>query len=137
MNGVNTAIVVGNLGADPELKEFSNGGRVVNLSIATSESWTDKKTGEKQERTEWHRIVVRRQHTQDYLMGNAHKGDTMSVTGKLQTRKWTGSDGIDRWTTEIAADDVQTIARANPDSGSKPKKSQPDLPAVEDDDIPF
>lgn len=137
MNGVNFAIVVGNLGADPELKEFSNGGKVVNLSIATSESWKDNKTGERKEKTEWHKVVVRRQQTQDYLMGNAHKGDTMSATGKLKTRKWTGSDGIDRWTTEIDADDVQHIARAKPKSEQQSGGSQPDLPAVEDDDIPF
>ena len=135
MNGVNFAIVVGNMGADPERKEFDNGGSLVNLSIATSESWTDKKTNQKQERTEWHRIVVRRQQTQDYLMQYAKKGDTVSVTGKLQTRKWTASDGGDRWTTEILADDVQTLTRAN--AGSKPSGSQADLPAVADDDIPF
>ena len=139
MNGVNLAVVVGNLGTNPELRQFDNGGSLVNFSLATSESWTDKKTNQKQERTEWHKVVVRRQSTQDFLMQYVHKGDTVSVTGKLQTRKWTDSDGNDRYTTEIHADDVQSISRAGgkPESGPKPSKSQPDLPAVADDDIPF
>jgi len=98
---VNKVILVGNLGADPEVKSFSNGGRVCNLRIATSESWKDKTSGEKKERTEWHSVVIR----SDGLIGIAEKylrkGKKIYIEGQLQTRKWQDSNGNDRYSTEV------------------------------------
>ncbi|MEE9434873.1 MAG: single-stranded DNA-binding protein [Sphingorhabdus sp.] len=99
---VNKVIVVGNLGADPEVKSFQNGGRICNLRVATSEDWKDKQTGEKRERTEWHQIVLQ----SDGLVGVAerflHKGDKVYIEGQLRTRKWQDQSGNDRYTTEIS-----------------------------------
>lgn len=98
---VNKVILVGNLGKDPEVRSFPNGGRVANFSIATSESWKDKATGEKKERTEWHRISV----TNDALVGVVErylkKGAKVYVEGQLETRKWTDKDGAEKYTTEV------------------------------------
>ncbi len=98
---VNKVIIVGNLGADPEVKSFQNGGRVCNLRIATSEDWKDKNTGEKKERTEWHQVVL----STDGLVGVAErylrKGAKVYIEGQLQTRKWQDQSGNDRYTTEI------------------------------------
>jgi single-strand DNA-binding protein len=101
MASVNKVIVVGNLGADPEVKSFQNGGRICNLRIATSESWNDKTTGEKRERTEWHSVTL----SSDGLVGVAErflrKGSKVYLEGKMQTRKWQDASGNDRYTTEI------------------------------------
>jgi single-strand DNA-binding protein len=98
---VNKVILVGNLGADPEVKSFQNGGRIANLRIATSEDWKDRQTGEKRERTEWHQVVLQ----SDGLVGVAErflrKGSKVYLEGKLQTRKWQDQSGNDRFTTEI------------------------------------
>lgn len=98
---VNKVIIVGNLGADPEVKSFQNGGRVCNLRIATSEDWKDKNTGEKKERTEWHQVVL----STDGLVGVAErflrKGSKVYIEGQLQTRKWQDASGNDRYSTEI------------------------------------
>ncbi|MDE1153142.1 MAG: single-stranded DNA-binding protein [Micavibrio sp.] len=98
---VNKVILVGNLGKDPEIRSFPNGGRVANFSIATSESWKDKATGEKKERTEWHRISV----TNDALVGVVEryvkKGAKLYIEGQLETRKYTDKDGVERYTTEV------------------------------------
>ncbi len=99
---VNKVIIVGNLGADPEVKSFSNGGRIANLRIATSETWKDKATGERKERTEWHSIVLQ----SDGLVGVAerylHKGSKVYIEGQLRTRKWQDQSGADRYTTEVS-----------------------------------
>lgn len=99
---VNKVIIVGNLGADPEVKSFQNGGRIANLRIATSESWRDKATGERKERTEWHSVVLQ----SDGLVGVAErylkKGSKVYVEGQLRTRKWQDQSGNDRYTTEIS-----------------------------------
>lgn len=99
---VNKVILVGNLGADPEVKSFQNGGRIANLRIATSESWKDKATGEKKERTEWHSVVL----NSDGLVGVAErflrKGSKVYIEGQLRTRKWQDQQGNDRYTTEIS-----------------------------------
>lgn len=101
MASVNKVILVGNLGADPEVKSFQNGGRICNLRIATSEDWKDRTTGEKKERTEWHSVTL----NSDGLVGVAErflrKGSKVYIEGKLQTRKWQDSSGNDRYTTEI------------------------------------
>lgn len=98
---VNKVIIVGNLGADPEVKSFQNGGRICNLRIATSEDWKDRTTGEKKERTEWHQVVL----STDGLVGVAErflrKGSKVYIEGQLQTRKWQDASGNDRYTTEI------------------------------------
>jgi len=99
---VNKVIIVGNLGADPEVKSFQNGGRIANLRIATSETWKDKATGERKERTEWHSVVLQ----SDGLVGVAErflrKGSKVYVEGQLRTRKWQDQNGNDRYTTEVS-----------------------------------
>jgi single-strand DNA-binding protein len=98
---VNKVIIVGNLGADPEVKSFANGGRICNLRIATSENWTDRASGERKERTEWHSVVIR----SDGLIGIAEKylrkGKKVYLEGSLQTRKWQDQNGQDRYSTEV------------------------------------
>jgi single-strand DNA-binding protein len=99
---VNKVIIVGNLGADPEVKSFQNGGRIANLRIATSENWKDKATGERKERTEWHSVVLQ----SDGLVGVAErflrKGSKVYIEGQLRTRKWQDASGNDRYTTEVS-----------------------------------
>lgn len=98
---VNKVILVGNLGADPEVKSFQNGGRICNLRIATSEDWKDRQTGEKKEKTEWHSVVL----STDGLVGVAErflkKGSKVYIEGQLQTRKWQDQSGNDRYSTEV------------------------------------
>lgn len=105
MSSVNRAIIVGNLGQDPTVNKSQQGTKIVNLSIATSESWRDKSSGEKKERVEWHRVVVFGQGENDGLAGVAEKylrkGSKVYVSGKIQTRKWTDKDGVERYSTEI------------------------------------
>lgn len=101
MSSVNKVIIVGNLGADPEVKSFQNGGKIANLRIATSERWKDKQTGEQKEKTEWHSVTIQG----DGLVGVAErylrKGSKVFIEGKLQTRKWQDQSGNDRYTTEV------------------------------------
>ena len=100
MSGVNEATVLGNLGADPEVKTFNDGGKIVTLSVATSESWNDKQSGERQERTEWHRVVLRgglANTAEKYLK----KGSKVYIKGPMKTRKYTDSSNIERYVTEI------------------------------------
>jgi single-strand DNA-binding protein len=101
MASVNKAILVGNLGKDPEVRSFANGGKVCNFSVATSESWKDKNTGEKREKTDWHNVAI----MNDALVGVAEKylrkGSKVYLEGKLQTRKWQDQSGQDKYTTEV------------------------------------
>ena len=132
MAGVNKAILVGNLGRDPELRHTPNGQAVVNFTLATSESWTDK-SGERQERTEWHRIVVwgrQAEMCNQYLS----KGRTVYVEGRIQTREWEDKEGAKRYTTEINASSVnvkpnamavRTMPDANPTSRAPLSSAQP------------
>ncbi|MEN8214629.1 MAG: single-stranded DNA-binding protein, partial [Pseudomonadota bacterium] len=106
--GVNKVILIGNLGQDPEVKYMPNGNAVTNISVATSESWKDKNTGQQQERTEWHRVVAFRKLAEiigEYL----RKGSKIYIEGRLQTRKWQDQSGQDRYTTEIIADQMQML----------------------------
>lgn len=106
--GVNKVILVGNMGQDPEMKYMPSGGAVTNISIATSESWKDKNTGQQQERTEWHRVVFFNRLAEiagEYL----RKGSKVYIEGSLRTRKWQGQDGNDRYTTEIVASEMQML----------------------------
>ena len=156
MAGINKVILVGNLGAKPEIKYASNGNAISNLSVATSESWTDKSTGQKQDRTEWHRVSLFGKVAEiagQYL----DKGSKVYVEGKLQTRKWQDQNGQDRYTTEVVVsgfngtlqmldrrDDMNSnVASQNsqPQSQSAPQSAQAAITPVAsdefEDDIPF
>lgn len=112
MAGVNKVIIVGNLGNDPEMRTMPNGEAVANISVATSESWNDKTTGERREITEWHRIVFYRRQAEvagQYL----RKGSKVYVEGRLRTRKWQDQNGQDRYTTEIQGDVLQMLDSRN------------------------
>ena len=119
MRGVNKVIIIGNLGADPEARQFNNGGSVTNISVATSEQWTDKQSGEKREATEWHRIVLFNRLGEiaaQYL----RKGSKVYIEGSLRTRKYQDQSGQDRYITEIRAEQMQMLDGAGgaQDSGS-------------------
>ena len=106
--GVNKVILVGNLGKDPEIKYTASGAAIANLTLATSESWNDKQSGEKVEKTEWHRVVAFQRLAE--IMGEyLRKGSQVYIEGKLQTRKWQDQNGQDRWTTEVVANDMQML----------------------------
>ena len=98
---VNKVILVGNLGADPESRSLSNGNPVVNLRVATSERWTDKGSGEKRERTEWHRVVIFDERLCDVASKYLHKGSSVYLEGQLRTNKWTDQQGVEKYTTEV------------------------------------
>ncbi len=140
--GINKVIIIGNLGQDPEVKYMPNGGAVTNVTVATSETWKDKNTGEQKENTEWHRIVFFRRLAEiagEYLK----KGSKVYIEGKLQTRKWQDQQGQDRYTTEIIANEMQMLdsrAGSGPVSNSQTGNTgQASSAPVDDfdDDIPF
>ena len=150
--GVNKAIIVGTLGQDPEVKYTANGSAVVNISVATNETWKDKATGENQERTEWHRIVMfgkLAEIASQYLK----KGSQGYFEGRIQTRKWQDQSGNDRYSTEIVANEMQMLGgRAGSGGGApqgesqgQPQQQQQSRPAAQEtapmddgfDDIPF
>ena len=146
MAGVNKAIIIGRLGRDPEVRYTPDGTAVANFSVATSEEWKDKTTGEKRERTEWHRIVAFRRLGEicgEYLS----KGRQVYVEGRIQTRDWEDKDGNKRYTTEIVADKMQMLGTRDDFGGSKgaapggprPQDSAPgpSYSDMGDDDIPF
>jgi single-strand DNA-binding protein len=134
MASVNKAIIVGNLGKDPEVKFLTNGDAVCSFSIATTDSWKDK-AGQKQEKTEWHNIVMYRKLAEiagEYLK----KGSPVYVEGALQTRKWTNKEGQERYTTEIVANSMQMLGGKTLQQEQNNTRS---VPAVEgaDEDVPF
>jgi single-strand DNA-binding protein len=155
--GVNKVILIGNLGADPEVRYLPSGSAVANLRLATSESWRDKTTGETQERTEWHRVALFGKLGEiagQYL----RKGSKVYIEGKLRTRKWQGQDGQDRYSTEVVVDvngSMQMLdsrgapagggesdyvrSSASPASGQDPRPAGGSQPIADefDDDIPF
>ena len=154
--GVNKVILVGNLGVDPETRYSASGGAITNIRIATNESWTDRQTNERRERTEWHRVVLfsrLAEVAEQYL----RKGSQVYIEGRIQTRKWQGQDGQDRYTTEIVANELQMLGgRGGGEAddwnrgGSAPAQSAGGRPAGQgamppsggndpdvDDDIPF
>ncbi|MGR3723289.1 single-stranded DNA-binding protein [Abyssibius alkaniclasticus] len=98
---VNKVILVGNLGADPEVRTFQNGGRVVNLRVATSETWRDKNSGERQERTQWHQVAIFNEPVGKIAEQYLRKGSKVYLEGQLETRKWQDQSGADRYTTEV------------------------------------
>lgn len=149
--GVNKVILIGNLGRDPEVRYSPSGAAIANVTIATSEGWKDKQTGEMQERTEWHRVVFFSRLAEiagEYL----RKGSQIYIEGRLQTRKWQDKDGQDRYTTEIVANEMQMLGgRAGASSQMSDASSQFNQPQAAastskpsakefddfDDDIPF
>ncbi|MDF1528477.1 MAG: single-stranded DNA-binding protein [Sedimenticola sp.] len=146
--GVNKVILIGNVGKDPDVRYMPNGNAVANLTLATSESWKDKSTGENQERTEWHRVVFFRRLAE--IVGEyVKKGSKIYVEGRLQTRKWQDQGGQDRYTTEIVADQMQMLdgkgssstsfdSGRPASSGSNEATSSAPMPDDGfDDDIPF
>ena len=139
MAGVNKVILVGRLGRDPEIRYTPSGSAVANFAVATSEEWKDRETGEKQERTEWHRIVAWRRLGEicgEYL----HKGSQVYIEGRLQTRAWEDRDGNKRYTTEVVAQTMQMLGSAGKEGRSSmmddrsPAEEPIDVP---EDDIPF
>ena len=156
--GVNKVTLIGNLGADPEVRYTAGGSAVANARLATAESWRDKETGDQQERTEWHRIVFFSRLAEivgEYLK----KGSQVYIEGRLQTRKWQDRDGNDRYTTEIVANEMQMLGSrgsggaeiggasghnesgnfaSNASNGEPAAKQSPEPPMDDfDDDIPF
>lgn len=145
--GLNKVMVIGNLGQDPEVRVMPSGGSVATVSIATSESWRDKQTGENKEQTEWHRVVFFNRLAE--IVGEyVKKGSKLYVEGSLRTRKWQDQSGQDRYTTEIVARDMQMLdgrgegmasneaPRAQQAASSSQPQPQPQA-VMEDDDIPF
>ena len=121
--GVNKVIIIGNLGKDPETKYLQNGSAVTNATVATSENWNDKNTGQKVVRTEWHRLIFFNKLAEiagEYLK----KGSKVFIEGKLQTRKWQDQNGQDRWTTEIVVNDLQMLD-SKPQGQQQPQQQAP------------
>ena len=129
---VNKVIIVGNLGRDPEVRSFPNGGKVVNLRIATSESWRDKVSGERKERTEWHSVAIFNEALGKIAEQYLKKGSTVYIEGQLETRKWQDQSGADRYTTEVVLRQYRgelTLLGGRDGGGS----SQPDDRGGDDD----
>ncbi|HJV81723.1 single-stranded DNA-binding protein [Noviherbaspirillum sp.] len=150
MATLNKVTLIGYLGHDPEMRTTMNGDAVAHLALATTETWKDKASGEKKQATEWHRIVLYRKLAEiagQYLK----KGSHVYVEGRLQTRKWTGKDDVDRYVTEIIADDMRMLgprpsshesddeahADGKTSASSQPERPQPARYEYEDDAIPF
>ncbi len=139
MAGINKVILVGNLGADPEVRYTPNGRAVANFRIATTEEWKDRETGEKQTRTEWHKIVAFGRLGEicgEYL----HKGKQVYIEGKLQTEEWEDRDGNKRWTTKVIAREMQMLGSAG--KAGRAETTEERFPVEEpvtlpEDDIPF
>jgi single-strand DNA-binding protein len=155
---VNKVILVGNLGADPEARSLNNGGEVVNMRVATSESWNDKQSGQRNERTEWHNVVIFNENLGRVAKNYLRKGSKVYLEGQLQTRKWTDQSGNDRYTTEIVLQrfrgELVLLDRAEggrssdfggdqggyPDRGGGSRQQRPQPAAFDsdlDDDVPF
>lgn len=148
--GVNKVILIGNLGNDPDTRYTAGGAAVANVSLATTDSWRDKESGEQQDRTEWHRVVFfgrLAEIVSEYL----HKGSQIYIEGRLQTRKWQDKEGNDRYTTEIVANEMQMLGgrggsgggpgagmdRPEPENTSSKSSSKQSVDDFVDDDIPF
>jgi single-strand DNA-binding protein len=150
MSSVNKVILIGNLGKDPEIRTFQNGGRVAGFSMATSESWKDKATGEKKERTEWHRISVFNEHIVGVVETYLRKGAKVYIEGQLETRKFTDKEGVEKYSTEVVLrpykgvltmlDSPKAQDNGEQPSYQSPPKSHAPLPELSDelnDSVPF
>ena len=135
MSSVNKVILLGSLGRDPEVRHTNNGGMVVTLNLATSDTWKDKATGERKERTEWNRVVIFNEHLGKVAEQYLRKGSSVYIEGSLQTRKWTDDSGVDKYTTEVV------LQRFNGELkliGGKPDNTPDVSPQDLDDEItPF
>jgi len=141
MSSINKVILIGNLGADPEVRNLSNGDAVCNLRLATTEKWKDKSTGEQREQTEWHRVVLYRK-LGDIAGRYLKKGSSVYIEGRIRTRKWQGQDGLDRYTTEVEATEMQmlgSLRQVVTSGGNDRPLEQPNAPThcFGDDDYPF
>ena len=155
---VNKVILVGNVGQDPEIRSFQSGGRVCNLSLATSERWKDRETSEQKERTQWHRVVVFNENLINLIEQYVNKGSKLFIEGQLETRKWTDANGQDKYSTEVvlrnfkgemtfldnrSGNNESFIKDENPNnniednSSSKVTESLEKIDSDIDDDIPF
>jgi single-strand DNA-binding protein len=153
---VNKVILVGNLGRDPEVRFMPDGLKVVNISVATGETWKDKATGERKDKTEWHRVVIMNERIADIAEKYLRKGSKVYVEGQLQTRKWTDQNGQERYSTEVllsrfrgeltlldskgsggGSDDYEGPAYGGSESSSMGSKSQSASYQELDDDVPF
>ena len=143
MASVNKVILVGNVGRDPEVRTMNNGGKVVNLSVATSEAWKDKNSGERQEKTEWHRVVIFNEKIAEIVERYVTKGSRIYIEGSLQTRKWTDKDGSEKYATEVVVKAYRgelVLLGGGAGNGEAKTQSQGSAPrkaAPMDDDIPF
>ncbi len=144
---VNKVILVGNLGRDPEVRFMNDGGKIVQLSLATSERWKDRQTGEQRERTEWHRVVIFNEALANIAEQYCRKGSTVYVEGQLQTRKWTDQQGVEKYTTEIVLQRFRgglTLLGGKSENAALPQmhdaqQTTPQSPTDNDlnDEIPF
>lgn len=155
---INKVILVGNLGRDPEVRSLPDGGKIVNLSIATSERWKDRNSGEPREKTEWHRVVIFNENLARVAEQYLSKGSTVYLEGQLQTRKWTDQQGVEKYTTEVVLQryrgeltmlggrDASSVSAPPSDGGygasaSSSSSNLPEPPmassSIADDDIPF
>ena len=154
VSGVNKVILVGRLGKDPEVRHTNNGGKIASFSLATSESWNDRASGERKEKTEWHRVVIFSTGLCDIAEKYLKKGSQVYLEGQLQTRKWTGDDGNERYTTEVVLGQFRSElrmldSRSSENLGGNPLDSSSDINDIDsstgesslagdlDDEIPF
>lgn len=136
MSGVNKVIIVGFLGSNPEMRSMPNGDAVTNVSIATSETWIDKNSGEKKEKTEWHRVIFFRRQAEiaaQYLK----KGSLVYIEGQISTRKWQDKNGQDHYTTEIFGSDLKMLNTKDNNQDSQPKPQKTEVLPDDSDNIPF
>jgi single-strand DNA-binding protein len=141
-NSLNKVTLIGNLGKDPETRNTSGGMKIVNLTIATSESWVDKASGERKEKSEWHRVVIFNDNLAGIAEKYLHKGSKIYLEGKLQTRKWTDNSGVEKYSTEIVLDRFgSTLIVLDPKGGAAPPAAKTAQRASEPGDdydaIPF
>ena len=140
---VNKVFLIGSLGQDPEVRHTQDGGKIVQLSLATSESWKDKNSGERKTKTEWHRVVVFNERVADLAEKYCRKGSKVCIEGALQTRKWTDKDGADKYTTEVVIGKFKgEMTLLDPRSNDTPARTPAAKPAARSpapdfDDAPF
>lgn len=142
MSSINKVILIGNLGKEPDVRTMQNGGKVCNLSVATSERWKDRTTGEQKEKTEWHRVVVFDENTITFAERYLHKGSKVYLEGALQTRKWTDQNGLEKYSTEVVLKKYKsTLASLDSKSDGASNQAAPqmqrDPQAPPSDYVPF
>ena len=131
MSSVNKCILIGNIGKDPEIRSMGNGKEIANLTLATSESWKDKSTGERVSKTEWHRVVIFNENLVTVIKNYVKKGSKLYIEGSLQTRKWVNKDGVDQYSTEVVLQAFNgTLVMLD---GKREAAPEPDLKQETDD----